>query len=1106
MPSFADVPAPEKDDPPPVQLADVLKAEQEEIAKIRLRRESDAGTFPTGKKRTPVSAPAAPIPGRTPLGADEPEWQTSNEEDDKKWREAIKEAHDANLVGLAFSGGGIRSATFNLGVLQALADLKLLYRIDYLSTVSGGGYIGGWLAAWTKRLKSFAKVQERLSANRVHQEEDKEPTEIRFLRVFSNYLTPKLGIFTGDTWAMVAIYLRNLLLNLVIVLAGVAAFLLLPGAIESLASALLPVVQKGQASIWGLVAAVLLLLAFVVILINMEYLNPLRNTETPQSTQQGWALSFLRVRAFAAAVWTDLLQVVSVARGERRQPENRPRELARQRWILFTALSLFATAVLAGLWLVARFKEGQAHHAIPYWKAAVVGAISYGLVWVVASLPALACSAIADWKTKIRLEPEPGSASRQAPPIGRFTLTLSWLRQLPTTLLGAVCAGAVAGWLYALLSWLSLSWELTAKLALTAGVPLALGILLLAGTLHVGLIGTKSHEAVREWWGRLGGWLLLSGISWLAIFWTALYLPDFIEHSALVGTTWKKISAEYLTPAWILSTLISLLAGKSKRSGKPGEQTALDAAAKVGPYVFTAGLFCWMSYAISYIQGQVPWTVSQLWVRVGACLGIAALMARRVDINLFSMHLFYRNRLVRCYLGASNEARSPNRFTGFDPNDDLPLKDFLPGKGYDGPYPIFNASLNLTKGQELAWQERKAESFVMTPKYCGYDVWLEEQDSPMLSRETAEDSKRRAHKRTQDKPPGWWEQRWGTLERFGYRNTEMYAFPSSRPGWVGPKLGLAMGVSGAAASPNMGFYSSPPVAFLLTVFNVRLGQWLGNPRHSKTSGRPTPLFGLPYLANELLGRTDDHARYVYLSDGGHFDNLGLYELVKRRCGLIVVCDAEEDKDYKFAGLGNAIRKCRTDMGIDIDLDVSEITPKEKDSDNGKDKNKNKDGLSQKHCAIGTIHYEYADMNAPRGTIIYFKASLTGDEHTDLKNYKKTKKHASFPHESTIDQWFSESQFESYRQLGYHEVRTSIQGTTPAGSQPDQLSWWSTAGAVVREALRGIAGVAAPPENGDAKPEPLEERLYRIFKDFGFEMSALKVASESQATLPAGFPE
>ncbi len=391
------------------------------------------------------------------------------------------------------------------------------------------------------------------------------------------------------------------------------------------------------------------------------------------------------------------------------------------------------------------------------------------------------------------------------------------------------------------------------------------------------------------------------------------------------------------------------------------------------------------------------------------CAAVTLLMAWRVDINQFSMHMFYRNRLVACFLGASNSDRSPNRFTGFDPGDDLPLKDFRwnAPKPYDGPYPVLNASLNLVKGKDLAWQERKAESFVMTPHFCGYDVWLEEQDSPMLmhDRPTTDDRKRvdglvtataTAVARQANVPSSasiagkedpaqstesWLERALDTicktghkLERFGYRATEDYAFPV--PGFNGPNLGLAMAISGAAVSPNMGFYSSTPVAFLMTIFNVRLGQWLGNPRHPITSRRATPRLGLWWLINELLGGTNDDAAYVYLSDGGHFENMGLYELVKRRCGLIIVCDAEADENYTFSGIGNAIRKCRIDLGIDIDLDTSKIAPPKAGR------------WSEQHCVVGRIHYENADQFARTGIIIYFKASLTGDEDADVKNYKK----------------------------------------------------------------------------------------------------------------------
>ena len=330
------------------------------------------------------------------------------------------------------------------------------------------------------------------------------------------------------------------------------------------------------------------------------------------------------------------------------------------------------------------------------------------------------------------------------------------------------------------------------------------------------------------------------------------------------------------------------------------------------------------------------------------------------------------------------------------------------------------------------------------------------------------------------------------LDRYGYRPTEEYAFP---PPFTGPNLGLAMGISGAAASPNMGSYTSAPVGFLMTLFDVRLGQWLGNPRSRRTWQQPTPNLGLAYLLNELFGGTDDEAAYVYLSDGGHFENMALYELVKRRCGLIIVCDAEADDCYGFTGLGNAIRKCRIDLGIDIDLDVTDITPAEA----GKS--------SKKHCAVGEIHYETVDPNAPSGTIVYFKASLTGDESTDVVEYKKG--HQTFPHETTADQWFTESQFESYRELGYHEVMTALKahgapGTSTSHGAAAKSATFATATAIqaaaaaMKEAADKLcdAESASDADQGhkekaaDSKDTTTSERLRTELHKFGFDTSKL----------------
>ncbi len=1028
---------------PPVPLERVLAAE---LVEIQLVRESRRLPSRPGVTRDPAARPEAPTAGKA--DAAEPAWW--GDRDTSEWVKAVSDAHAANLVGLAFSGGGIRSATFNLGVLQALAELKLLHRVDYLSTVSGGGYIGGWLAAWTKRLGSFGKVQKRLATNRVHQIDDKEPPQIRFLRMFSNYLTPKLGILSGDTLAMVAIYLRNMLLNQVIVLAVLTLLLLLPRAILDAIS--LTEGTRWNEWIWA-VSGGLLLLAFLVIFNNMSSLD---SREAP------------------ALTW-----------------------LTEQKWILRLVCGpLFLVAILAALLPVREFRATD----LPFGRTAMWGGGIYAVLWIAVSVVAVGFNWWNKWRAekdanKVNAKQEAGIAdSKKVPDTSRLVSVWRSLWNLMITSLGAAGAGALAGWLYAFLSEGRWCWNYPK--VLTVGAPLVLGIFLLAGTLHIGLMGTVFHDSAREWWGRVGGWLLLWGIVWMAFFWVALYFPDFIQNDKVVSAARKAIAAKYLTPAWILTTLASVMAGKSTASGEAGKQSWKDWIAKVGPYVFIIGLVCWISWCIDKIghnyflspiasRKKEAASINSLghfnlyhlvasWVKghpictaILICAIVAVVMSLRVDVNQFSMHLFYRNRLVRCYLGASNEKRFPNQFTGFDPADDMPLKNLRNKNGYDGPYPVMNASLNLVKGKDLAWQERKAESFVMTPQFCGYDVWLEEQDSPLLIKERDE-AWRRAGPRvapvgantaaTKDIAKGpdsstraarEWE--FHGLDRYGYRPTALYAFP---PPFDGPRLGLAMGVSGAAASPNMGFYSSAPVAFLMTLFDVRLGQWLGNPRNPKTWQRATPRFGLTYLLNELFAGTDDEAAYVYLSDGGHFENMGLYELVKRRCGLIIVCDAEADDCYGFTGLGNAIRKCRIDLGIDIDLDVADIKPKKIDKP------------SKKHCAIGAIHYETVDKSAPTGTIIYFKASLTGDESTDIENYHTM--HPGFPHETTEDQWFTESQFESYRELGYHEVMTSMLGEA-AGTLP--------------------AG-AAMPANG-----ALDARLKIELEKFGFDVSRLTSGSQ-----------
>jgi hypothetical protein len=142
-------------------------------------------------------------------------------------------------------------------------------------------------------------------------------------------------------------------------------------------------------------------------------------------------------------------------------------------------------------------------------------------------------------------------------------------------------------------------------------------------------------------------------------------------------------------------------------------------------------------------------------------------------------------------------------------------------------------------------------------------------------------------------------------------------------------------------------------------------------------------------------------------------------MVLRRCRLIIVSDAGADPAYTYEDLANAIRKIRIDLGIPIEFDSPSL-PVHPAAESA-------DPTSARHCAIGRILYNAVDGDVQPGTLVYIKASCNGNEPPDVKQYATS--NPSFPHQSTADQFFNESQFESYRRLGLHIVE-EICGLTP----------------------------------------------------------------------------
>ena len=947
---------------------------------------------------------------------------------------------------LCISGGGIRSATFALGVLQGLTRIGLLKEFDYLSTVSGGGYVGSWLSAWIHRDPQGANgVFCKLTA-KPDSPLEPEAKPIQHLRSYSNYLSPKLGLMSADTWTLVAIITRNLILNWTVFLPLMLAMLIVPRFFTSIIRLNLPEPTK------DVLLTGLLLLALIFGVIAVAYMGIFRP---------------------------------SLKKFRKKKLEPFEEQLWFLKLCLLPTLGLVLLLCVYWAWLRDSDKSIEAQTSpmlgipIQYpWAFFLFGVVLHLTAWVVQSIM---LRRYKPWEFVVALVV--GFA-------GGVFLWLAATQVFPQPVLDGIP---------------------TTEYFVCFALPLLLIFMLLAVTLFVGFAFPLTDED-REWLARYGAWVLIAALGWSFISWLVIFGPDLLIRAHVA------VQAAIAAAGGIAGFLVVLLGrsastaanAKQQAEGKqsPLKDLALKLAAPVFVVIFLVALSLATSALIVWLKTHLDpgiWHVEPLpdsllgdghlkvihnsstrvvLLILAVFLAIGLLMSLVININRFSLHSMYRNRLIRAYLGASREKRYPNPFTGFDPDDNIQMHELRPelfhvgsfanpasfldkltqssdavsqylkskiqerlkdldppehfgpampldlfiqklnevveneqiykdarfadvtlsretsamikqkptGNGrvvfnrlllqdaYPGeinnfrsrkPFHVVNMALNLVHGDKLAWQERKAESFTASPLHCGSYTIKDKETDPCGSYRTAKE--------------------------YGGKN--------------GISLGTAVSISGAAVSPNMGYHSSSAITFLLTLFNARLGWWLGNPGKagSDTYYRSGPFFSIRPLLAEAFGLTDDKNKYVYLSDGGHFENLAFYEMVLRRCHFIVVSDGSADPKYVFDDLGGALRKIRIDLGVRITIDKIMIYSRKSD-----DKHK-------KYCAIGTIHYSEVDGGPAKnnGTLVYIKPAICGTEPTDVFNYAQTSD--TFPHETTADQFFSESQFESYRALGAHAI-------------------------------------------------------------------------------------
>jgi len=880
-----------------------------------------------------------------------------------------------DLYGIALSGGGMRSATFSLGVLQALSQHDLLEPADYLSTVSGGGYVGISFSGLCAEELPYAGL-ERLGADKhrfpfalTRSELGQQPSAdhpamspihgnetpaLWHVRKYANLIAGGFGLLNLATWQLVGRYFVS----------TVALWLLF----------LIPLVGLAVAIVAGLWHWSWEVLA-----------------ETVSEADHGWLAPTLALSPLFVVLWVVFLRLVALVL---------PPEGGMRRDI--------------ALWLGA--------------LAATLAAIV--VVYVTASV----------MRSIVGETTPPGTGANG-----------EWMRSLQLAIAPALVMGA-----FIALGFSTIAWDrrplvgalvfLTIPLVVTlvayfGGGPHELlwasfGIALVIGGL---VVGTWARDAGLVWGVRIlngiasgAGAVLIAMLVGAGVWLFEAGRPLFGQD----GEAMRDVFRGWLAAG---SAAASVLVGIGlPRMGSP------DRTGKIARILFGFGGY-FILFSLAVFGAWAAWTIidrNGSWAALLLAGTFAAVLVfpltlklqRGVLLNVLSLSGVYEDRLQQTWIiGArpprSESAESVPRWHRVWTRPDLTVTALAESEPVT-PYPLICATLNIPGSRGDKLPERNSDSFVIAPVYSG-----------------------------------------SALSRWS---------PSSSMGGIADmSLARAASISGAAVAPNMGEKTSGTLSILTTIFNVRTGRWVPNPRHTASRGLISrSLNAIPavlYL-RELLGDANRDDDFMYLSDGGHFENLGVYELFRRRCRYIVAVSSDiesiEGSDA-LGNLGTALRMARVDFGVEVN--IPSLKPLLRNRETGR-------VLS--YFAVGELRYRSVagdgDEPAPAGTFVLIKTGLVEDSLTaDLIQYLAG--NPSFPYDSTLDQQFDQPQFESYRHLGY------LAGSAMAlraSTWPEQ---------------------AGPPPTG--WPQPLAARFQALREDFDTAPSGLTdgrgaVAKDAAATSPS----
>ncbi|HSL22849.1 MAG TPA: hypothetical protein VK886_15060 [Vicinamibacterales bacterium] len=906
----------------------------------------------------------------------------------RELRRAEHDLHPRAQVGIAVSGGGIRSATFALGFFQALARRGLLDQVDYLSTVSGGGYFGAFLGRLFTRdyIRSAADVEHVLGGPHP---ENPLPADtlteagwkvLGWLRENGRYLSPR---GSGDLLLGGAVLLRNwVAIHVVLGALIFAAFLLLQLPRVWLSHHWAPAASAVRAlGLEGFASFQLQLLG--------------RLPGSPWIWWSPWILVGLSVLALSIAPgWAYWL--VRRERSERSAPAPHASSAAR-RVRRYTARIGVVVSIVIGVagavLLFTKDRDVPGTGAGPETIAGITAVV----------LGALALLAAAWWNVTVRRV-----AARAARSAHDLTERQQDLQRDADTRY-------------------SLSSQTLSILLLGAAI-CAVALIDSAGQT---IYARAQEDTLKEW-----------GVALLAAFGSFAWIARQVV--VLVGA--KSDGKRPRLPVAMVASAVAilLLAALLISYNVLSHGVAWNFECACGPRARTGLFLAWTAAAL-----LLAWAFGNAFA----------------FLNQSSHQPLYTARLTRAYLGASNERRWDRQAAAAAagrhpvsepvPGDDMEAHEYWAPAAVAGlsrearawaaknmPLHLVNVTVNETyDGQsQVQQQDRKGTGMALGP--AGVSLGIRHH---VIVRE---------HARTDP----------------GTHSLRIYAYPEdpggfrvfeygTRPGawleveefpWEPLSLGRWIAISGAAFTTGTGYRTSFGLSMLAGLTNIRLGYWWdsridpesrhGRTRSAESLARTWLARFFPvqcFLLDEMTARFPGTAReFWYVSDGGHFENMGAYELIRRRLPVIIVIDAEADPQYGFDGLANLVRKARLDFQTEIEfLDVPELAEERlgalfgtleqvRPSPAEPPASARTARLSRARCAVARVTYPEVSQNAqdvrqpaPSGWLLYVKPTLLGDEPEDVAQYART--NPPFPQQTTADQFFDEAQWESYRKLGDH---------------------------------------------------------------------------------------